>query len=494
MDLDLSFSQFSQLEDEKYQKHKFELIDRAHKKGYVKWNKVYENSEKDSRIWHLSFKKFYYKDYRKNKRFYISIFENKQSIKIETTNDKRHKISSYIFTFKNNKLRFYSVNADKKLKARSLLDNRIQNFECANALKFIFTDITKSEGLQKYQKRLVNLLIKKCRKNKIKLPYKIKEAKSLKDAGARIIYPFYADLAEITNNNININDYNDVTKKLTSKFKKPFKKAIKSICGSNSKILSKRIIEGNGRNLLSKILLINILKNLVPLDYIQKIDLDKIHKFYDDRDVNSKKNIALFLNNFKNRPEFIANCFENTFEDFIFKDSIKQYIEILKVNKDYKIENLKTIREIHDLLSKVLYKLQSKDIEIKNNEKLLSSNVDNYEFNYNNNRYNIVIPKTKHELFDWGKEMNNCIGSYYDRIGLNYSWILGIKNNDNRIAYGIEISPQNKEIIQFRGNYNESAPQELYDIVEKILWEKEIINSDKLDCLKNNEKLLLNHE
>jgi hypothetical protein len=103
----------------------------------------------------------------------------------------------------------------------------------------------------------------------------------------------------------------------------------------------------------------------------------------------------------------------------------------------------------------------------------------------------IIIPKTVHQLIEWGMKMQNCIGGYCSNIENGSSIILGITDLNGGILYGIDIEPDLKVLNQFRGKYNQEAPQELQTRICDFLIEKKLLDPSSF---RKSEEIILVHE
>jgi len=65
--------------------------------------------------------------------------------------------------------------------------------------------------------------------------------------------------------------------------------------------------------------------------------------------------------------------------------------------------------------------------------------------------YSVRLPKSNHELYEWGEHMHNCIAGYEPRIKLNKTIIYGFFNGDS-LKFVAEV--YDKSIIEASGKYN----------------------------------------
>lgn len=131
--------------------------------------------------------------------------------------------------------------------------------------------------------------------------------------------------------------------------------------------------------------------------------------------------------------------------------------------------DLKTLQQIHDYISRESNKLNTGnfdlmfDDEVKKLDGVVLGNLQ------------LVIPKTNHELVDWGQWMSNCIGGYGKRINSsdNKQWLMAVLK-DGKLTYNIEV--HNKRLNQFYGHHNSRANEEDKKIVVDYLISKELVN------------------
>jgi len=447
------------------------LIEQSKSRAFVRWDKVWENEEKTRRIFAIKFRKFYIKDYSKQN---LTIYENPQSLIFKTVKWDRLKkvnrpISTYIFTFKKNKLGFFSVVAAAPIKRRSPCDGHINKFTCSG-VNFRHTELKDFPGLTKYEKRLVKLLIKKCKENKVPIPFGAENSKNLMECAQKIYYPGLSNLMEFAPN-FKINYFE--TRGYMRHFSKPFKQSIKAITGFNSKGILKLVTEKAKEKysgpLCSSLFVLNVLKKYITVDEAQEIlkTRDKPTTYLTAID---KKSFNRFINHYTYKPKTIKKWVLEENNNYLIRDAISHYDQIIKNAPNYKLIDSNDIKEIHDILVKDWRKIQHADKPIKNEQRLVDSNIDGTVVD----DVIIIIPKTTHQLIEWGTKMNNCIGGYAYHIERGYSRILGVTDLDGNILYGIDIEPVSGRLNQFRGKHNIEAPMELQEKVLAVLLEKKL--------------------
>lgn len=130
-------------------------------------------------------------------------------------------------------------------------------------------------------------------------------------------------------------------------------------------------------------------------------------------------------------------------------------------------EKPKTIKELHDFLATFTRRLMKPDFELKHFKEAYKVN------GLIINGYTIVLPKTYHELIEWGNKMHNCIASYAQRCGKE-TQILGLLNKTGELVANIEI--RKKTVQQFYGDHNSPFK----DMEVKLAVLKEIFNKTTL--------------
>lgn len=156
-------------------------------------------------------------------------------------------------------------------------------------------------------------------------------------------------------------------------------------------------------------------------------------------------------------------------------DTIFQYEKIKAAGTKVIFSKKMDLKEIHDIMSKIYNKLDRREIALP---------VYNVMYLLNGmkiDKYDIVFPKTSHDLVDWGTEMHMCVGSYDSRVKQGNSSIFSLQENGIP-KYCIEYRPsdgQRKfEPNQFRGKYNENVPEEIQDKCKKTV--QSVLKKDKM--------------
>lgn len=468
---------------ENRQKEKERLYELAKTRAKIIWKKVYENKEKGSRIYHLKYKKFAYHTYKKDP-VYVSIFDNKNSLAIDIKDIKNDDSKRIIFLFTKNKLRLYisrpKIKHGKRagqLKSFSAL--RFKSGILAEPLKYSYP-----AQIKQLEERIKNLIIKKCRANKIKLPFNT-ECDSLEQFIRRAKF---ASLAQILENKQGVDlDRNSLIIFFKDAFRLPIKQCVRRITGFNSKAVTREFIKAVCEGRTGGIVVSHLLKGKIPIDYVIELLASNSngYKYFGPKKeefLETKKTINFFYEIHKGDVKHFAQLLLNSDGAYQMTDSIRLLNAIKQVEPEYIPEKCKNFEEYHTNLTRYLNRIKNKDRDIKHPQIA-------YDLGLNGEKlgdYELVLPTRTHELKDWGEQMHNCIGGYYYSIENGYSLIYGLKLN-GEIKYGIELDPDNKQIRQFRGKYNEDAPVELHNLLTEKIFEK--IQEKRLDWAKDAVKL-----
>lgn len=177
----------------------------------------------------------------------------------------------------------------------------------------------------------------------------------------------------------------------------------------------------------------------------------------------------------------ILNWVERHPNDFLhlLRDTVRQIQEIENMGKSVTISKKINLERLHDEVSRFYTRLKKKETPLpvyKSMYTLKNETIDDYD---------IVFPKTNHDLIEWGKYMNICVGSYDGYVTSGQSNIFSLQKN-NKPIYCVEIFKYKNglQLGQCKGMSNSEGPVE---IKQKII--------DKINNLeKKNLKIFLPEE
>ena len=135
--------------------------------------------------------------------------------------------------------------------------------------------------------------------------------------------------------------------------------------------------------------------------------------------------------------------------------------DYIRMCKELNIEaNLKSEHLIkdHDRITDIYDKMTMEEKEKATKEKFIKRNKYLQKYLYEDERLKIVIPTTALDLYNEGKNNNNCVASYCDRHADGKTNILFIRKKDNPFNSYItlELNENKKEIIQAKYKHNKN--------------------------------------
>ena len=204
-------------------------------------------------------------------------------------------------------------------------------------------------------------------------------------------------------------------------------------------------------------------KNLLPVDGGGDIETyQSLNLFLKDYSIEkngkySQKKVLNFLENAKNK-QHIVDC--------------GVYYRQLKDTLNFDIQAVElpnNCDEIHDYMTKEMAKIKDPCLPLNNDENVNALN--DVEFD----NFRVLIPQTSYDLKEWTNIMQNCIGTYADKVRSKGCVILAIMDRTtNQMLYNIEIV--RKSVAQFvtRGNQRPKV-KDHERIVREFLKEKGLI-------------------
>ncbi len=139
---------------------------------------------------------------------------------------------------------------------------------------------------------------------------------------------------------------------------------------------------------------------------------------------------------------------------------------------DFLPKKPKTIKEIHDSLSRMMLKLNIPNYSLEQREDILI--LDDKALNDN---MVIRVPKTHYDLIDLGEDLNFCIGNgYYSKeVKEGRCSVVSIYKN-NKPLYGIQFNRY--AISQAYGFDNEEIPQDILLLLQDALISEPLVPKD----------------
>lgn len=162
----------------------------------------------------------------------------------------------------------------------------------------------------------------------------------------------------------------------------------------------------------------------------------------------------------------------------LLQDTAVQYADARKNHPDVVMDlgrQFKSVRELHDSVSREYKKLKNPNVEIAYSEKL-TSDLESIELPEG---AKLVRPFCTHDLMDWASDnsMANCIYSYGSDAAAGSCLLLGVLDGSGKMIINIMIRYQN--VIQCYGKGNERVTDEvLLEALFNSLIDADIITPD----------------
>lgn len=173
---------------------------------------------------------------------------------------------------------------------------------------------------------------------------------------------------------------------------------------------------------------------------------------------------------------------------FLFRDYLRMISEFpTELKKDFPLCP-QDIEKYHDRALKIYNRYQQQILESQ--QKVIGDRYINNvyslvkEYEFSNDKYVIIAPKSVFELTTEGRTLNHCVGSYVQSVSNGKEYILFLRKKENQDIpfFTINITP-NKEIRQIHGKCNCNVPEELTSFIDS--WKKKfdlIGDYDKIKC------------
>lgn len=243
-----------------------------------------------------------------------------------------------------------------------------------------------------------------------------------------------------------------------------FNDIIKLYFGSNGRTVNKLCHEIlKERNTFAFLGWARALKGLLPLEFVVKFLSEVSNRINAIDYKNLRKLIKAYG---RERREILLNNLMMDTNIFILED-------LIRIHKDYPgivlPEKPKNFLELHDYLASEQRKLATIDRAIpykREFEAINRAKVDDLE---------IVLPKSTHELVNWGQRMSNCLGSYAN-LAVKREVVLFAAMKGEEMAYNVSI--RGKKLEQFYGPYNRAPDENDKKKVVDFLTEKGILTKN----------------
>ena len=197
-----------------------------------------------------------------------------------------------------------------------------------------------------------------------------------------------------------------------------------------------------------------------------------------------------FLNNRKILDRFFE--FLNTDTAIYNRINYRDYLRMISnfpadIKKNFPLcpQNIKKYHDkaivIANRYQQQIYEAQHKEIGDKyiNNVYPLAK-----EYEYSNDEYVIIAPRSVFELSTEGKVLNHCVGSYINSVSNGKEYILFLRKKDQQdIPYFTINITLDKEIRQIHGKYNCNVPEILTPFINSWIKKFDLTGSyNRVKC------------
>lgn len=149
----------------------------------------------------------------------------------------------------------------------------------------------------------------------------------------------------------------------------------------------------------------------------------------------------------------------------IWIDYIKMSIELKCDLKDKSLVYTNSLKLSHDRAVKKYNNLKNKEI-IKSFDDAISRYA---HLSYENDDFLVRPPASQEELYEEGRKLNHCVGSYAKSVAEGRSVILFVRSKENPDVPFVTVELRNNVIVQAKGKYNVAATK--YPGIKKFFEE-----------------------
>lgn len=189
------------------------------------------------------------------------------------------------------------------------------------------------------------------------------------------------------------------------------------------------------------------------------------------------------FNGFKNYFLNIHDESNLSYLIYDYNDYFKNCLKLGRNMQDTKWLKPKNFKVAHDQAQHLVKSMESKQLDAAV-KKILKTYL---MLNFEDDKYCVVIPKTANDIRLEGKNMNNCVASYVDRVASKNSIICFVrhKNRPDKSFYTLELNPDTLSIVQCRGYNNKPSKEDKQVQAFCNKWREKVVlrYKDKLSIL-----------
>jgi len=206
----------------------------------------------------------------------------------------------------------------------------------------------------------------------------------------------------------------------------------------------------------------NNIKDINILVKLLKLKLEySMHSNIDKEGLNE---IIIFLKQHYTEKQLLKFFSSKEFNSnhYLFRDAVSEFLydkDVIK-NKFKKVSC--KVQALHDEFVRCLREERHKDMQ---NKSLVYSKQD-MKACIETNTYQVKLPKSGKELFDWADDLHNCMAGYFEMIK-NHETIIYCFFQEDILVFAVEIC--DNEVIQASGKYNADLTIKQNQILTKWL-------------------------
>lgn len=188
------------------------------------------------------------------------------------------------------------------------------------------------------------------------------------------------------------------------------------------------------------------------------------------------KRLILFLKKHYHEKQ-ITSCIKQIDDGYYLLDLLREFIYCEHDLDELFIKPKCTIDALHDEFSRCARFMHAKQIFLsivyKDQQEKAEAKVQDYD---------VKLPYTGKELFEWSEKLHNCLSGYFHQISENQTTVYGFFRNDT-IEFAAEIA--DKTIIQASGICNQELTPTQHEVL-KIWFHRFIKNNIVENVSKEN--------
>lgn len=204
----------------------------------------------------------------------------------------------------------------------------------------------------------------------------------------------------------------------------------------------------------------NNIKDVNILSKLLKLKLE--YSMYSNIDKEGLDEIIVFLKQHYSEKQLLRFFSSKEFSSnhYLFRDAVSEFLYDKDVI-EYKFRKVPCkVQAIHDEFVRCSREERHKDMQ---NQRLTYSKQE-LKPCIEANTYQVKLPKSGKELFDWADELHNCMAGYFEMIK-NHETIIYCFFQEDILIFAVEIC--DNEVVQASGKYNANLTTKEHHVLTK---------------------------